>query len=202
MRLHTTSGGAERIHAHMEEWLQTEWWDWKVYVANVTFGVFAEGARFEARAKGLRTRLKVLLRGMWERKQALSNSELVFVGKNTSINPTAQIQGPTWIGDNCYIGPGVVIQNSIIGNNVNRLKVGYVLRLPGAEAATEQSRREARAELLELNEVWRAESQPTAAPEVPEATDDESAPIPMQAPGGMATPLSMIALRILAFRPT
>ncbi|OWU84568.1 sarcosine oxidase subunit alpha [Oceanicola sp. 22II-s10i] len=33
---HTTTGGAERIHAHMEEWLQTEWWDWKVYVANVT----------------------------------------------------------------------------------------------------------------------------------------------------------------------
>ena len=33
---HTTSGGADHIHAHMEEWLQTEWWDWKVYVANVT----------------------------------------------------------------------------------------------------------------------------------------------------------------------
>tara|TARA_R110002049_G_scaffold10127_6_gene50542 strand:- start:11315 stop:14332 length:3018 start_codon:yes stop_codon:yes gene_type:complete len=33
---HTTTGGAERIHAHMEEWLQTEWWDWNVYVANVT----------------------------------------------------------------------------------------------------------------------------------------------------------------------
>ena len=33
---HSTTGGAERIHAHMEEWLQTEWWDWKVYVANVT----------------------------------------------------------------------------------------------------------------------------------------------------------------------
>jgi sarcosine oxidase subunit alpha len=33
---HTTTGGAEAIHAHMEEWLQTEWWDWKVYVANVT----------------------------------------------------------------------------------------------------------------------------------------------------------------------
>ncbi|QMU57396.1 MAG: sarcosine oxidase subunit alpha family protein [Boseongicola sp.] len=33
---HTTTGGAERIHAHMEEWLQTEWWDWKVYVTNVT----------------------------------------------------------------------------------------------------------------------------------------------------------------------
>ncbi len=33
---HTTTGGAETIHAHMEEWLQTEWWDWQVYVANVT----------------------------------------------------------------------------------------------------------------------------------------------------------------------
>ena len=33
---HTTTGGAGRIHAHMEEWLQTEWWDWKVYTANVT----------------------------------------------------------------------------------------------------------------------------------------------------------------------
>ncbi|MBI1416621.1 MAG: sarcosine oxidase subunit alpha family protein [Limimaricola sp.] len=33
---HTTTGGAERIHGHMEDWLQCEWWDWKVYVANVT----------------------------------------------------------------------------------------------------------------------------------------------------------------------
>lgn len=33
---HTTTGGAERIHAWMEDWLQCEWWDWKVYIANVT----------------------------------------------------------------------------------------------------------------------------------------------------------------------
>ena len=33
---HTTSGGAERIHGWMEDWLQCEWWDWKVYVSNVT----------------------------------------------------------------------------------------------------------------------------------------------------------------------
>ncbi|MEZ5675862.1 MAG: sarcosine oxidase subunit alpha family protein [Thalassovita sp.] len=33
---HTTTGGADRIHAHMEEWLQTEWWDMQVYTANVT----------------------------------------------------------------------------------------------------------------------------------------------------------------------
>ncbi|MCP5074195.1 MAG: FAD-dependent oxidoreductase, partial [Rhodobacteraceae bacterium] len=33
---HTTSGGSDRIHGWMEEWLQTEWWDWKVYTANIT----------------------------------------------------------------------------------------------------------------------------------------------------------------------
>lgn len=33
---HTTSGGADRIHAWMEDWLQCEWWDWKVQVINLT----------------------------------------------------------------------------------------------------------------------------------------------------------------------
>ena len=33
---HTTTGGAERIHEWMEDWLQCEWWDWQVYVSNVT----------------------------------------------------------------------------------------------------------------------------------------------------------------------
>ena len=33
---HTTSGGADRIHAHMEKWLQCEWWDWNVWVVNAT----------------------------------------------------------------------------------------------------------------------------------------------------------------------
>ncbi len=33
---HTTSGGADRIHAWMEDWLQCEWWDWQVYTANIT----------------------------------------------------------------------------------------------------------------------------------------------------------------------
>lgn len=33
---HTTTGGADHIHAHMEDWLQCEWWDWQVYTANVT----------------------------------------------------------------------------------------------------------------------------------------------------------------------
>jgi folate-binding Fe-S cluster repair protein YgfZ len=33
---HTTSGGADNIHGWFEEWLQTEWFDLKVYTANVT----------------------------------------------------------------------------------------------------------------------------------------------------------------------
>jgi sarcosine oxidase subunit alpha len=33
---HTTTGGSDRIHAWMEEWLQTEWWTWQVYTANLT----------------------------------------------------------------------------------------------------------------------------------------------------------------------
>ncbi|RNF35034.1 sarcosine oxidase subunit alpha family protein [Paracoccus methylarcula] len=33
---HTTTGGADRIHGHMEDWLQCEWWDWQAYTANLT----------------------------------------------------------------------------------------------------------------------------------------------------------------------
>ena len=34
--VHTTTGGADRMHGHFEDWLQCEWWDWKVWTANVT----------------------------------------------------------------------------------------------------------------------------------------------------------------------
>ena len=34
--IHTTSGGAEHIHTWMEDWLQCEWWDWKVHTVNLT----------------------------------------------------------------------------------------------------------------------------------------------------------------------
>ncbi len=47
---HTTTGGADRIHAWMEDWLQCEWWDWKVHTLNVTeqygqIGVVGPNAR-------------------------------------------------------------------------------------------------------------------------------------------------------------
>ena len=34
--LHTTSGNAARVRAWLEEWVQTEWWDLKVYITDVT----------------------------------------------------------------------------------------------------------------------------------------------------------------------
>ncbi len=33
---HTTTGGADHIHGWLEDWLQCEWWDWRVYTANIT----------------------------------------------------------------------------------------------------------------------------------------------------------------------
>src|SRR5690606_10875442 len=34
--MHTTTGGADRVHAWLEEWLQTEWPHYRVYGTNVT----------------------------------------------------------------------------------------------------------------------------------------------------------------------
>jgi carbonic anhydrase/acetyltransferase-like protein (isoleucine patch superfamily) len=105
-------------HIPLRAFLSIENW-FHIFMANTPFGVWAEGARYEAQVPKALTRLRLLWQGMWERKQVLSTSKLVVVGKNVHINPTARILGPTYIGDNCYIGADVVIQNSVIGNNVN-----------------------------------------------------------------------------------
>ncbi len=91
-----------------------------VLFANVMFGIFAMGARFEQRLdEDFWLNLKLLWQGMWERRQVLTTSTLVQVGKNCEIDPTAVIQGPTIIGDNVTIGAGSVIGNCVIGDNVN-----------------------------------------------------------------------------------
>ena len=90
-----------------------------VFMANCPFGIFAHGARIENSLDNFSMMLRVLWRSLLERKQFLSSSTLVVVGKNTHIDPEAVIQGPTIIGDNVTIGPGCVINASIIGNNVN-----------------------------------------------------------------------------------
>ncbi len=47
---HTTSGGADHVHGWMEDWLQCEWWDWKVHVVNLT-EAFAQVAVAGPRAR-------------------------------------------------------------------------------------------------------------------------------------------------------
>jgi carbonic anhydrase/acetyltransferase-like protein (isoleucine patch superfamily) len=90
-----------------------------VLMANSPFGIFAIGARMEKEAEKLSFQLKVFVRALLECKQVFSSSALVRVGKNTQIDPTAIIKGPSFIGDNVTIGPGAVIDVCIIGNNVN-----------------------------------------------------------------------------------
>ena len=91
-----------------------------VLLANVVFGVFARGARFERDVeRSIRLPLRLLWRALLEQKQVLSSSAVVKIGRNCSIDPSAVIRGPTTIGDNVTIGPGVVIDNCIIGNNVD-----------------------------------------------------------------------------------
>jgi carbonic anhydrase/acetyltransferase-like protein (isoleucine patch superfamily) len=91
-----------------------------VLLANVVFGVFACGARLEKNVEqsiGFQT--KLLWRSLLEQKQFLSSSAVVHIGKNCSIDPSAIIRGPATIGDDVTIGPGAVIDNCIIGNNVD-----------------------------------------------------------------------------------
>ncbi len=91
-----------------------------IFIADTVFGLFGRGARFENRLKNQPGfMLKALFKSMYEGKQILECSELVKIGRNCSIDPTAVIHGPTTIGENVTVGAGAVIENCIIGDNVN-----------------------------------------------------------------------------------
>ncbi|MCP4141078.1 MAG: multidrug transporter [Chloroflexi bacterium] len=91
-----------------------------IFIADVVFGVFSRGARVEKRLEDdLKFKVKVLAKALYEGRQVLECSELVKIGKDCVIDPSATIHGPTVIGDKVTIGAGAVIDNSIIGNNVN-----------------------------------------------------------------------------------
>lgn len=124
-----------------------------VFLANTVMGVFAYASQAEhemdqcslrrfSKWKGEEWRLffgkklKLVLTALWERvnpfeepwrNHFLASKSMVKVGKNCSIDPTAIIHGPTVIGDNVYIGPGVVITNSVIGSNVNIMQGSQVM---------------------------------------------------------------------------
>ncbi|MEI7770722.1 MAG: multidrug transporter [Chloroflexales bacterium] len=134
-----------RAFLSVESWLH-------VLMANVIMGVFSTAAEQDTRM-GKSRLLNILhwdkedwdlfpdkiafsLRAFWEkinpleepwRNHFLSSRSLVKVGKRCSIDPTAIIHGPTTIGDDVYIGPGVVIANSIIGNNVNVMQGSQIM---------------------------------------------------------------------------
>jgi hypothetical protein len=101
----------QRAFLSMENWVH-------VFVANIPFGIVAEGARFEGSIDRPKTMVRILLRSLVERKQFLSNSAMVQVGEDAQIDPTAIIQGPARIGTDVRIEAGAVITNSVIGNNV------------------------------------------------------------------------------------
>jgi carbonic anhydrase/acetyltransferase-like protein (isoleucine patch superfamily) len=91
-----------------------------VLIADVVFGVFGNGARFEKRLQDdLAFKISVLGRAIFEGRQLLECSSLVKIGHNCTIDPHAIIHGPTTIGDNVTINAGAVIDNCIIGSNVN-----------------------------------------------------------------------------------
>ena len=91
-----------------------------IFITDVVFGLFSRGARFEDRLeKNPFFKLQVLARAMYEGKQVLECSEVVRIGRNCVIDPSAVIHGPTTIGDNVTIGAGAVIENCIIGDNCN-----------------------------------------------------------------------------------
>ncbi len=90
-----------------------------VYFASIIYSLFGRASRFDRYVKTHNFySLRLLWRAMLEQRQLLSTHEVVKVGKNTSIHPTAVITGPASIGDNCNIGPGVFIDNCTIGDNV------------------------------------------------------------------------------------
>ncbi len=107
-----THYGTLRSVVSIESWVH-------IYFAGIILSLFARGSRFD---RYVQTHnfysLKLLWKAMLEQKQLLSCSEVVKVGKNTVIHPTAVITGPASIGDNCSIGPGVMIDNCTIGDNV------------------------------------------------------------------------------------
>lgn len=91
-----------------------------VFIADVVYGLFARGARFEKQlGEDLGFKLGILGRALYEGRQILETSALVKIGRNCVIDPHATIHGPTTIGDNVTINAGAVIENCIIGNNVN-----------------------------------------------------------------------------------
>lgn len=102
----------KKVFVLVENWVH-------IFVADILLGVFARGATVEDKVSADWVyKLRIMFRSMIEQKQFLSCSEVVIIGENCNIDPSAIIKGYTTIGDNVTVNAGVVIDNCIIGNNV------------------------------------------------------------------------------------
>jgi UDP-N-acetylglucosamine diphosphorylase / glucose-1-phosphate thymidylyltransferase / UDP-N-acetylgalactosamine diphosphorylase / glucosamine-1-phosphate N-acetyltransferase / galactosamine-1-phosphate N-acetyltransferase len=102
-----------RAFVPIESWVH-------IFIADILVGIFTYGVNEEDKINtSWQYKLSILLHSVMEQKPFLSCSQLVKIGKNCTIHPTAKITGPAIIGDNVQIDAGVVIDACIIGNNVN-----------------------------------------------------------------------------------
>ena len=78
-----------------------------VFIADMIFGLFGRGARFEDRLnRDPLFKLRIFGKSLYEGRQVLESSGVVQIGHNCVIDPTAIIHGPTSIGSNVTIGAG------------------------------------------------------------------------------------------------
>lgn len=90
-----------------------------VYFASIIFGTFARAGRTDKRFdNSFFANLKVLWNAVLEQKQVLASSDVVEIGRDCTIDPTAIIRGPAKIGNSVAIGAGAIIDNCTIGNDV------------------------------------------------------------------------------------
>lgn len=123
-----TDQGDLIYHVPLRSLMSIESWV-HIHMVDVVFGLFARGARIEDKLNtSTQYKVKILARALWEHKHVLSCSELVKIGRNCTIDPSAMIVGPTTIGNNVTIGAGSIIDNCIIGDNVN-MSVGCHMQL-------------------------------------------------------------------------
>jgi carbonic anhydrase/acetyltransferase-like protein (isoleucine patch superfamily) len=102
----------ERTCSVIESWVH-------LFNCTVPMGVFSHGSRFEESiTRHNFMALKLLFQAVLEQKQILSSSSVVEIGAGTQVHPSAILLGPTKIGRNCDIGPGAIIDNCVIGDNV------------------------------------------------------------------------------------
>jgi carbonic anhydrase/acetyltransferase-like protein (isoleucine patch superfamily) len=101
----------ERAVCAVDSWIH-------VFFINIVFGVFTRAYKFERQARDPMFRLRARWRAFAERRPLLASSAYVRVGKNCSIDPSTVFHGPVFIGNNVTIGPGCVISQCIIGDNV------------------------------------------------------------------------------------